>query len=190
MSNKQLCSRAPCLSSPSRGLFNPETLPKDLIEELFRFLVRNSPAQAVSLRCASKLLSERMGDALESAPELKKIMAKFRNQNVKVSLEEAKELTSRSEGALFTSLWLGSILAAALGLMVDCEDWSLLALFPPFLLVYTLAAFSSVRAPDTAKVLRLMFDFSLSYAGNVFVTVQVGVYLCLCFCYLLGYIWL
>lgn len=174
MRNNSPRLRQPSLAALSRSIFNPETLPRDLAEELFQFLVRGSPAQAASLCCASKVLRQRLEEVLKNSPELNAIMRKARDEHVEASLEDAKEGISHNERALYTTLWLGSSLIAALEIMGNSEECSALLFLPPVLMAYSVAAFSAHRTPDAAKVLRLMFDFSLSYAGNVFVTVQVG----------------
>lgn len=146
----------------------------NVVDHLLELLAKGDSATAARLSCASGTLRKQFLQLLESVPEAGEAMARTKDEHVRESMEAAKGVVEQCEPAALTSLWVGGCLTTA-GLMSQSMGKLLsLNLYHSMVLAYSVFTFSQKWNPEVAKAMRLMFDFSLSYAGNVFVTLQVN----------------
>ncbi|GMH40955.1 hypothetical protein BSKO_08859 [Bryopsis sp. KO-2023] len=148
-------------------------LPGDSVDRQFDYMAQYDVRLAVRLSTASKSLQDRFQYLKGSSPSLRETVATTRGDHVRTGLEDAKKQLARCEPSLFVALWFIACVVGIFGARGG-EEYSSFDLYPCLVLAYSVSVFSRRWPPNTARIVLLIFDFSLSYAGNIFITVQVN----------------
>lgn len=148
-------------------------LPRDSMDLQYKCLAELDVRLAVRLSTASKSLQDRFLSLKASDSNLHQAVVRTRSEHVRAALEDAKKHLARSEPSLFVVLWLLACAVAMFGTR-GVAAYSLLDIYPCFVLAYSVSVFSRPWPPKTARMILLIFDFSLSYSGNIFITLQMS----------------
>lgn len=170
----QLEARTPstssgCTEEAESKLESLLDLPSCVLGKQLEHLVATDLNTAIKLSTTSKQLKEHFAETLAREPEMNKRVTEARDEHVKACLEEARSGMALADPSTAVTLWMSALSIAMSGVR-GSEEWRALEVYQWLVHAYSLSLFSRAWPARTAKAVLLIFDFSLSLAGNIFCT--------------------
>ncbi|GMH42653.1 hypothetical protein BSKO_10572 [Bryopsis sp. KO-2023] len=149
-------------------------LPHGVLDKELEYLVETDLRWAVKFCTSSKQLNDQFQGLLSMREDLGATVKEARHAHVREGLEDAKKILARSEPWGGVTLWLLALLIAIFSIR-GIDEWHALELYQWLVHAYSVSLFSRTWSKCTANVVLLIFDFSLSLAGNIFCTLLASI---------------
>lgn len=160
-----------CCSNLQRSLLD---LPRCVVDKQLELLVSSDLQSGVKLCTSSKQLRDQLAEVLQRLPDVKEKVQAARNTHQQRCLKEATSCMALSDPSTGVVLWISALLIALIGIRSP-DEWRALELYQWLVHAYSLSLFSRMWPTRTAREVLLIFDFSLSLAGNIFCTLLASV---------------